>query len=118
MPKSSRFYTLFILLIVSEYAFAFCSPPSMYSSAPDAPGSYSKPHIPYCLSDYRFSGEHTCKQWEIDSYVNEINDYIRDLNSYIEEAANFAYEASRYAEDAKAYGECEANEAREPLAGH
>ena len=94
---------------------AFCSEPSMYSSPPSAPGFYSKPDAPFCLSGYSYSGTHTCDSWEIDSYINEINDYIRQLNHYADEANSFARSAINFANEAADYARCEANDVKSEI---
>ncbi len=78
----------------------YSSVPSFSSYAPSAPSSYSKPDVPYCLTEYSYSGKHTCEDYEISSYFNEIEDYIDDLNTYIQEAQQFANEAKSYANEA------------------
>lgn len=93
-------------------ALAFCSEPSFYESAPDAPGSYEKPRVPYCLSGYSYSGRHTCDEWEIDAYFDDVNDYIDELNDYLREANRFAEEAARFAADAYEYARCEAEDVK------
>ena len=93
-------------------AAAFCSQPSFYGSEPSPPGTYSKPDVPYCLSEYSWSGKHTCDEWEIDSYISEVNDYIRELNRYANEANEFAEEAIEFANESAAYAECEAQEVK------
>jgi hypothetical protein len=87
----------------------------MYAQPPDAPSTFSKPSAPYCLSGYRYSGKHTCDNWEIQSYIDEINEYIRKLNEYAEEARDFAQNAINFADEANEYAGCEANEAKEEL---
>ncbi|WP_228866183.1 hypothetical protein [Roseibium aggregatum] len=100
------------LLMTVNSAFAFCSEPSLYESAPDAPGSFYKPDVPYCLSQYKWTSKHTCDQWEIDSYISDVNDYIRKLNDYADEARDFAEAATNFANDAIDYAECEAEDAK------
>lgn len=87
-------------------AWAYCSEPSMWDSAPSAP---------YCLSDYKYSGSHSCGEWEIDRYIADINSYIRELSSYAEEARSFGNSAISFANSAIEYAECEANDARSGL---
>lgn len=87
-----------------------CSEPSFYGTAPDGPSSYEKPDVPYCLQDYRWSGRHTCDEWELNSYQREVDDYVRKLNDYIREANTFAEEAIAHAESAADYARCQARE--------
>ena len=87
----------------------------MFMNPPDAPGSFSRPSLPYCLNGYQYSGTHTCDKWEINNYVNEINDYISDLYRYAQEAQNFAQNAAQFAADAALYAECEAEQAKGPI---
>ena len=89
-------------------AQAYCSEPSFSERTPSAP--YSKPDKPYCLSSFDVTGEHSCSDWEIRSYLEEIERYIRDLNTYHSEAVNFANEAIRYSNEALEYAKCEADE--------
>ena len=91
-------------------AFSYCSEPSFSENAPEAPRSYQRPDVPDCLSDYKYSGRHTCDEYEIDSFIRETNDYIRLLNDYASEAEEFANEASTFARDAADYARCERNE--------
>lgn len=99
-----------LLAVVATEAGAYCSEPSFRETAPDTPGSYDRPDVPYCLREFSWSGRHTCDSWEIDRYKNEVESYIDDLNSYIREAVEFAEAASRFAQDAEAYARCEADE--------
>lgn len=99
-----------ILLSSASTAWASCYEPSVSLSTPPAPGSYSKPDVPYCLRDLRFSGQHSCDAWEIDAYQREVNQYVEELQSYLNEAAEVASKAARYAEEADAYARCEAEE--------
>lgn len=101
-----RFTTLFLILLITVVptdASEYCFEPSMDGSPPSAPGTYSKPSAPYCLSGYKYSGKHTCDRWEIDNFINEINDYIGNLNYYAEEARSYANEAIEFANDAADY---------------
>ena len=82
----------------------YCSEPN----APAAPSSWNKPDVPFCLSGYEYSGEHTCSQWQINSYIDEVNNYISDLNAFARDAANFASDAHEYAK-------CSANEIKTEL---
>ncbi len=102
----------FSFALAPSPAHAFCSEPSFYELAPDAPGSYEKPEIPYCLSDYSYSGSHTCDDWEIDSYFDDVNNYIDKLNDYVQEANEMARRAARFAEEAYEYAKCEVNDVR------
>jgi hypothetical protein len=100
------------LAFSSSNAFSFCSEPSFSASSPDAPGTYQKPDLPYCLSSYRYSRTHTCEKWEIDSYFNEVNEYIEKLNSFVEEANDFAQEAIEFANDASTFARCQADDVK------
>jgi len=115
MKKLKIFFVLLVVLFLAdvESVYAFCSEPSMYKNTPDAP--YQKPRPPYCLSGYKFTGEHDCDAWEIDSYINKVNGYIRDLDNYIDEANSFAEEAISFANDVTDYANCEAKEAKSAL---
>jgi hypothetical protein len=95
---------MILLLFISTNANAYCSEPS----APDVPGTYSKPSPPFCMSGYNITREHTCDSWQINSYIGEVNDYIRKLNDFAQEAANYANEASEYAR-------CEANDIKSQI---
>lgn len=98
-----------LLLSMSSATLAYCSEPSASISLPDAP-SYSRPSVPYCLSNFRFSGEHTCGEWEINAYQRSVNQYIGELQEYMDEAASAARDAANYAEEAAEYARCEAEE--------
>jgi len=91
-------------------ATAYCSEPYFSQSPPDTPSSYHKPDVPYCLSEYGFSGKHSCEDYEIDMYFDEVNDYIQKLNDYSSEAINFANETARYANEVTDYARCEADD--------
>lgn len=91
-------------------AAAFCWSPSFNNRPPEPPGTFGKPDVPYCLSSYRFSGEHTCSTWEVDSYKREVSDYIDKLNAYLAEASDFARQANRFVSEAESYAKCEADE--------
>lgn len=94
-------------------AFAYCSEPSFYESAPDPPSSWSRPDVPYCLQGYAWSGRHTCSSWDISAYQGEVEDYINELNNYISEANSFMESARRFAIEAAEYAQCEADEVLE-----
>ena len=104
--------SIIILFFFSSGAYAYCGQPSLYSSLPSPPGSYQKPSLPYCLSDYKYSGKHSCNSWEIDTYIDGINEYIRALENYVAEAYSFAGEASDYANQAAEYARCESENAK------
>ncbi len=89
--------------LAPDMAFAFCSAPSMYEDAPEPPGQYTKPDVPYCLSGYSYTRTHTCDQWELDSYIDEINEYISKLQDYTREAESFANAAAGFADEAFEY---------------
>ena len=97
---------------IPSWGFAYCSEPSFSESEPDAPSSYQKPSVPYCLSEYSYSGKHTCDEWEIDSYFDEVNRYIRKLRDYVQEAKEFANEAIQFANEAVEYANCEAKDVK------
>lgn len=113
-----RYFFLGIAILLAKFpgfAYSFCNEPSMFSFAPDSPGTYGRPSPPHCLSGYQYSGKHTCSEWEINSYVNEVNDYIGDLQQYAEEAETFAEDAAQFASEARLYARCEADQAKETL---
>ncbi len=91
-------------------AGAFCSEPYGKLTLPDAPGSYGRPNVPYCLSGYKWSGKHECDDWELDSYKREVSNYIDQLNTYVNEANEVARKAQRFAQEAYDYATCEADE--------
>lgn len=87
-------FGLGFFLLQANSAFAYCSEPD----APDPPASYSKPDVPYCLSEFAWSGEHSCDEWEVTNYFNEVDDYITKLKSYLEEVEHYQSEAYEYAQ--------------------
>jgi hypothetical protein len=91
-------------------AYAFCSEPSENIDFPDPPGSISRPSVPFCLSSYKYSGTHTCDQWEIDSYQRKIRDYVSELQTFMSEAYDAAKEAADFATEAEEYARCEADD--------
>lgn len=99
-----------ILVSVSSQVWAYCYEPSARLSVPSSPSSFTRPSVPYCLSSYRFSGEHTCDQWEIDAYQRDVNEYVEQLQQYMNEAAEVARKAASFAEEAGEYARCEAEE--------
>ena len=105
-----------LLLAVSSPAVAnaFCFEPTMNASPPDF-YFFSKPSAPYCLSGYKYSGTHTCEDWEIDSYLSEVDQYLAELNSYVDEYLKFANEAAAKYEEAVEFAQCSAAEATEDL---
>ena len=103
---------IIILAVVPSNAYAFCREPSIYLTKPSAPNSQWKPLMPICMSNYRSSGRHTCKSWQVDSYINKINDYIHDLNNYVDKATKFANSAIEFANDASDYADCQAKDVK------
>lgn len=105
-----------VLLISSAFTLlpaqglTFCMQPSFWDSGPSF--FWSPPSVPYCLSAYSYTGEHTCSSWEIDSYVEEINEYVEALNGFVREAQSFAESAQVFAEDVINYAVCEAEAVR------
>lgn len=91
-------------------ALAFCSEPSLSISAPSAPGTYDKPDVPFCLSGFSYSREHTCESWELESYKDEVEDYIRKLNDYANETVTLANRVRQFAMDAQDYVACESKD--------
>lgn len=103
----------FVFFLFSHVqAFSYCSEPSFYGSAPDAPSTYSKPSVPYCMSGYSYSGDHDCEDYEIDAYFDEVNYYIDKLNDYVDEAREFHSNMTRFVNDAIEYAQCEARDVR------
>lgn len=102
----------FVLFVTSlgfvEPAIASCFEPNFFNSIPSA--YLRRPSVPYCLSNYSYSGQHSCDQWEIDSYLSDIDNYIDDLNAFIDEANRFASDARQYASEVYEFAECEARE--------
>lgn len=99
-----------LMAVAATEAAAFCSEPSFYNSAPNAPGSFDRPDVPYCLQEFSWSGRHTCDDWELDGYRDDVEDYVDKLNDYLREAVDFANAAARFAQEAEAYAQCEADE--------
>lgn len=87
----------------------------MFSDALDPPSTFEEPNAPYCLGDYKYTGTHSCQNWEIDAYISEVNAYIERLQSYVDEANSFASDAQRFSSDALTYAKCKANEVKEPV---
>lgn len=90
-------------------ASAACYEPSSYNSAPSS--FYERrPSVPYCLSQYSYSREHTCQQYELDSYFDDVQDYVDALNEHHAELVEFANAAVKDANDYLIYVECEVDE--------
>lgn len=100
-----------IACISATSALAFCFEPSFSERSPSGP--FSKPDVPYCLSGYGYSREHTCEAWEIQSYQDEVDRHIRDLQTYSDEASDFANEAIDYANAVTEFAVCQAKEVAE-----
>ena len=109
-PRSVLLAALIFAAAAPHQAGAFCYEPSFYASTPTAPGSYSKPDVPYCLESFSYSGSHTCESWELDAYKRDVEEYVRKLNDYANEAVDVANRARRYALEAQDYAKCEADE--------
>ncbi|WP_299968763.1 hypothetical protein [uncultured Roseobacter sp.] len=108
-----RAFTPFIVFFLwTAQGFALCFGPSFYESPPTEPYS-GAPNIPYCLSEYSYSGRHSCDDWELQSYIDEVDQYIFELNQYVSEYQGFAIAAAEAYEDAGDYAECLAAEATE-----
>lgn len=108
----TRWVAIVVLAFVPAPALAYCITPSVpYSMrAPEAPGSYSRPSVPYCLNGYSYTREHTCDQWELDSYFSDVEDYVNELQTYLDEINAYARKVNLLARDAEAYAVCEAEE--------
>ncbi len=100
--KMRLFFLVGVFSIFSAQALAFCVSPT----APNSPGIFSKPDVPYCLRTMRWNSKHSCDEWQISRYFDDVNDYIRGLSSYLDEVNFFAEQAFRYAK-------CEADEVRD-----
>lgn len=74
---------------------------------PSPPSSYEKPDVPFCLSTFSYTNEHTCESWEIDSYVGDVEKYVEKMRDYASEAVNHANKMREYALSAQAYASCE-----------
>jgi hypothetical protein len=101
---------LLVQALSPDIAFAFCFEPSFTESPPDPPGTYERPDVPFCLSDYSWSGQHSCDSWELDSYEADVEAYVGKLSRYADEAAGFANSAANFASEAFAYAKCEAKD--------
>lgn len=99
----------YVILSITP-AMPYCYEPSFSQSPPDAPSRYKKPDVPFCLSSYSYSGEHTCDTWELDAYKEEVSDFIDSLNDYLSEAVSFAENAQGFASEVETYAKCEAKE--------
>lgn len=115
MKNQKMFGIIIYTLVISQNAFAWCSEPNIYSTPPNPPSSFSKPSPPYCLTSYKYTGENSCSQYEIDSYIDDVNNYIVDLTSFAEEAQNFARDANDFANKAVEYANCEAEDVKKEI---
>lgn len=107
-----RWAAIMVLAFLPAPAFGYCYEPSApYGlNPPDAPGSYSRPSVPFCLSNYSYSNEHTCDQWELDAYFSDIEDYATSLQTYLVDFDDYARKVANLALEAEAYALCEAEE--------
>ena len=109
-------YTVFILnLLTPSLALAYCSAPTMFEQPPSPPAQYTRPSLPFCLTDFSITRTHTCASWEIDMYVDEINEYIDQLNDYVNDAKIFGDTALNFADDASRYASCEADDIKSEI---
>lgn len=109
MFTRAAYLIVFIALSIGN-AHGFCSSPSFYEAMPDPPSSYERPNVPYCLSGYSYTREHTCSEWELDSYFDDVDEYIEDLQKYYSDVVDFANSAALHADYALRYAKCEAEE--------
>lgn len=94
--------------LVSGVANAFCSSPSEpFDNLPSPPSAFSQPTEPFCLADYKFTGKHTCSDWELESYFNDVEQYAEELRRFADDARSYANEVVDYANDAVDYANCE-----------
>jgi len=105
--------TFILLALFSTPALGYCVTPSVpYSlKAPDAPSSYDRPSVPYCLNGFSYSRQHTCDRWELDRYFSDVEDYVSSLQTYLDDFNDYTRKVSRLALEAEAYAICEAEEA-------
>ncbi|MEL6566862.1 MAG: hypothetical protein AAFQ22_00485 [Pseudomonadota bacterium] len=73
------------------------------------PANYEKPEPPYCLLEFRFSGQHDCSRWEIDDYEAELFDFERRLREYLIEVDDYLRQVRNLAIDAEDYVDCQIN---------
>lgn len=66
--------------------------------------------MPFCLNSYSYSREHTCDEWELDSYFSDVEDYVSSLQAYLVEFNEYTRKVSRLAAEAETYAVCEAEE--------
>jgi len=95
------------LCFSGQTASAYCFDPTFYAEPPTPPGAYSKPTVPYCLSDYAWSNEHTCESWEISSYFNDVEAYQSKLDAYVDELSTYVDEVANNVASAIDYAACE-----------
>jgi|GEM_PF-1433978 len=106
------FLCVFAMTILASFdANAYCSEPSFFQNPPINGASYSKPSAPYCMSNYKYSGTHTCEDYQINAYVNEIDAYVESLRRFAQEANRFAEEAITFANNAVDFANCEIEDA-------
>ena len=94
------------LFLACPYAYqvSTCSEPNFYATAPNAPGSFNKPDVPFCFRD------RSCDEWQVRNYVSDVEDYVGRLKRYAEEAIDFSHNARSFANDALSYAKCEADD--------
>jgi hypothetical protein len=93
----------------SDHSYAFCSEPTVAAVNVFGVSSFSSPPSPpFCLSGYRYSGKHSCSEWELSSYRSAVEDYVEGYKRYQAEALNVA---KRFLDDANEYSRCRINEA-------
>jgi hypothetical protein len=107
--------SIMFLVLLSTKSLAYSSEASFSGSEPDAPGSYTEPNVPYCLEEYKWSGKHTCEEYEIQSHQNDVDEYMRKLRDYLSEVDDFTSLASSFAADAAEWAKCKANEINDQI---
>jgi hypothetical protein len=109
MRYAIRAFSLVVSVLAITPAWAFCYEPSYYESTPSS-FYKTKPRVPYCLSQYSYSQEHTCERYELDSYFDEVDDYVKALTEHHSKLVDYANATAGHANDFLKYAECEAKE--------
>lgn len=94
------------LLLSSGLAHAFCIEPM----APRVSVFSVEPSAPYCLSGFKYSGQHSCTRNDLDQYRRDVEKYIREMTEY---GTQVQAAARKYTNEAQEYAVCQANRAIE-----
>lgn len=100
-----------LVLLSAQHAQPYCAKPSasLFFDFPEPPTV--RPTAPYCLLDFKYSGTHSCDEWEIDAYLNELETYRLRLVRYLNDVQEFVNTTDEMADQARRFADCSMKEA-------